>query len=173
MRRVLDGFRSHVSVVDPAPAGAVLVLGQAFAKFDLMRGVDALEVYREACATVTAAGHPVLWKDHPRLDDGFYGALERSLPAGAISRVEVPGALPIEVAIDQLDPFAVVSGTSTSLFTISALRGGQVFTFAGRLRFPIHRRDHRAMARLVARTFPDVTELAAGDVSSRAGASGS
>jgi hypothetical protein len=159
MRGVLDGLRAEAPVVDPAVPGAVLVLGQAFAKFDLMAEADEFEVYREACAGLAAAGHPVVWKDHPRLDDGFFSALERSLPPGAISRVDVPSALPIEVAIDQLDPFAVVSGTSTSLFTISALRGGQVFTFANRLRFPIHRRDHRGMAKLVARTFPDVKEL--------------
>ena len=132
-----------------------VVLGQAFARFGLMTAGAESNLYISVCAQLLNDGFEVLWKDHPRLHEGYGGKILSALGStGPLSTLPLTSEWPVEAAIERIRPAALVSGTSTSLFVCASLFDTPGFTFAGSLRLPLIRADHRRMAALVCRTFP-------------------
>jgi hypothetical protein len=147
--------RSAPALDATRPLGAALVLGQAFSRFGLMSEDEEYAVYRDVCADLLRNDVRTAWKDHPRLGTGFLPRLRADLAdLGNIDSLELPPGLPIEAALIDAGPRAVISGTSTVLFTVQTLGLAPAFTFVDRFRFPRHRRDFRAMARTVQRCVP-------------------
>jgi hypothetical protein len=172
MRSMLDAIAERVGIerVPASNRGAAIVLGQAFSRFGLMSEDAELAAYRSVCADLLGQGLRILWKDHPRLEVGFLDRLRRDLQGvGPIGRLDLPDGVPVEVALAGTEAAAVVSGTSTALFTVEALDLAPALTFADRLRFPIYRRDHRAMASIVSKSI--ATLQPGGVIDLRAGAS--
>jgi Alpha-2,8-polysialyltransferase (POLYST) len=137
-----------------------IVLGQAFARFGLMTEHDEAALYESVCRDLLDSGYEVLWKDHPRLENGFGPGLVASLRSrGPIAPLPLASAWPVEAAVGRIAPAALVSGTSTSLFACSALFDTPSYTFAASLRLPKIRRDHRRMVALTCAAFPSPAEI--------------
>jgi hypothetical protein len=134
-------------------APTALVLGQCFARWKVMEHATELGVYARAVGRLLEQGFTVLWKEHPRADEGFFDAMHAALPSPALRRMQLPPACPIELVFERLGADCLVSGTSSSLFYVPKLFGTAAYTFT-RWLDPHVRDANTCISELVAQRIP-------------------
>ncbi|MEM6393898.1 MAG: polysialyltransferase family glycosyltransferase [Planctomycetota bacterium] len=125
----------------------LVVLGQCYAQASQMSREAEAELYHGVVGDVLAMGYDVLWKEHPRLADGFGPGLREAF-GDRVVLGGLPGWLPIEAVAARLNVAGCVSATSTSLFYLKKLGMDRVYTFADRLPGSLHR-SYGVMQRMV------------------------
>lgn len=132
-----------------------LVLGQCFSNYgDLPRDVE-LDCYADMARGLQDRGYEVVWKEHPRTRRPFLPELAEAIPG--VRGAPDWGPWPVELFVERLGLSACASITSTSLFSIPLLFGLPSFSPAARL-IPLFRHPNDALARLVARSIPQLEE---------------
>jgi hypothetical protein len=146
-------------------AKAVLVLGQCYALFDWITRDREIEVYAGAVRALLEQGQTVLWKDHPRLPQSYFGEIaERCGVLNDPSRfrlASLPPVLPVEFVANRLGLAGCVAGTSSALFYLRHLYNIPTFSFAGQFAAALPR-DPTIMNDLVRGAIPPIANLGTG-----------
>lgn len=147
---------------DAQSANKVLVLGQCYAMFDWITRDREIDVYAGAVRTLLEQGRTVLWKDHPRLPQSYFGEIaERCGVVNDPSRfrlASLPPVLPVEFVADRLGLVGCVAGTSSALFYLRHLYNIPTFSFAGQFAAVLPR-DPTIMNNLVRGVVPPIASL--------------
>ncbi len=154
-----------LSIISPPEngpdSGRVLVLGQCFARWNLMDWQEELTLYRAIILKLYEQGYSVLWKEHPRSAHPFFPSLAQSLSSEQLKKLDIPFTYPIELFINQLDIEACVSAMSTSLFYLSELFRIPAYSFTYKIQIPFWYTDFWRMLRLVDKHIPAYETLIA------------
>jgi hypothetical protein len=128
LRGVLESIPVHRGMPDRGDRPRALILGANFSAWNVIPFDDELALYADIVTRVDAGGYEVWWKDHPRILEPFYPALQDLLPDVTIHRLQVDSTLPLETALlnDPVD--LIVAGLSSGLFYTPLITSSEVRT---------------------------------------------
>lgn len=137
---------------------SVLVIGQCFARWNIMNRQEEQQVYQRVVRGLLDEGYHVFWKEHPRVDRGFFPSLDLMFHGSNFTNLNLPDELPIEIVAKQIAGWICVSASSSALLYLNRLYGISTYTFTHWLD-SLYWDDFKAISSMIQELVPQIELL--------------